>query len=1157
MERLSNGANLGTFRILHPIGEGGMARVYKAYQPSMERYVALKVLPSSLAEDPQFVSRFIREARTIAALEHRNILPVIDFGEQNGITYMAMRFVEGGTLKELLSKGRLNLHDCLDLISQICAALDYAHRRGVIHRDVKPSNVILDSEGAAYLMDFGIAKVVGKGSDLTATGAAIGTPAYMAPEQAMGGDVDGRTDIYALGVVLYEMVVGRVPFQADTPMAVLMAHLRDPLPLPSEIDPTTSEEVEAVIIKALAKSPEDRYQKASELAEAFRKAVNATAQKVESSTLITLIQEVQTSRPELPAHPVTPATPSGQRTPASDPRIKERVEKDYIEGLSAYWVRDWLKARACFQAVLDVDAGYKDALSRLGEVEKQMHLEELYDQAQEAMKLKDWQAAQEKLNELVQIDRTYQESAAMLKSVQLHIELSGLYAQAEQLHQAEQPQAVVKIIERMKALDPTATDPKGLLNKAKILLAEQQRLEKVKAGYQRGLENLEAGKWKEALKLFEQVRAQQPGYGDVDRLIQRVQDEINKTKIRPGVRASTTLKIPSVEPAAEPAPETPAEEETQPASVEPEPKLGRKAKWGGCVLGALVVLFLVVLWAVSAMARGELPKLAAALGLSTPTETPASRIDPTQIPNLVPFLYDNFDENSGMLDTVLWASGGDCEPFKQNGSLIRNGVLHMINQPSKDGLSCQLWALHGERVPAEQVGAMDAHLNFVEQSQNGGVLHTISFATDPEDRHMQVICGLHAFPDGKLVKYFSAWEEKNGINTGLAEEYQEADFNRWYTFRLQLDPASMTFACLVGGKLVGSFTPADPELYRQGQYGRFLETVRQPNAVARTLFDDVRLIPAADLEPLGPSAGQVPIGASANCPEKIQGWLAEFFTNTTVRGEPVVCTDVSAVKMDWGGGSPVQGKIPKDYFSARFSRAQEFEGGPYRFWLESDDGARLWVDDKLVIDHWFTQPRTTYTADLELEPGVHNLRVEYFEYTDESVIRLEWERDPDRLWTTKDGCVPPALGLVAWWAGDGDGSNESPGEGLGIDPGVTFVKGMVDRAFHFSPAPASEPSGVASTASSIAFPGLESLSVEAWVQLDTTPPGEENPELLRQLMQVQSVSESFINLEGMGSLSKDENGLLRFTLIVDGRQQVITSPEKLPLWRVYPRGRDL
>ena len=371
MDRLSNGANLGPFRILHQIGEGGMARVFKAYQPSVERYVALRVLPSHYAEDPQFVERFIREARTIARLEHKNILPVFDFGEQDGITYLAMRFIEGGTLKELMMKGRLTLHDTQDIMTQVCSALDYAHRHGVIHRDVKPSNVIIDSEGAAYLTDFGIAKVLGgTGGDLTATGAAIGTPAYMAPEQAMGSAVDARTDIYALGIMLYEMLTGRVPFQADTPMAVLMAHVSDPLPLPHVFNAEIPEAIEEVVIKALAKSPDDRYQNANEMAQALRLAIHNTHPEALETTLVKLIDQVRDSRKP-------PVQATMQELPP-DPRLKERLEQNYIDGLAAYWVRDWEKASGYFQLVVSANPEYKDATKRLGEVQKQRQLGELY-----------------------------------------------------------------------------------------------------------------------------------------------------------------------------------------------------------------------------------------------------------------------------------------------------------------------------------------------------------------------------------------------------------------------------------------------------------------------------------------------------------------------------------------------------------------------------------------------------------------------------------------------------------------------------------------------------------------------------------------------------------------------------------------------------------
>jgi serine/threonine protein kinase len=267
-----DGKTLGPYRVIAQIGKGGMATIYRAYQPAMDRTVALKILPEHFAHDPQFVERFYREARTIAQLEHPNILPVYDFGEQDGITYLVMRFLDGGTLQELMEKQPLSLGQTSHILTQVCAALDYAHRKGIIHRDVKPSNVMIDREGAVYLSDFGIAKVLESSSHLTQTGAVLGTPAYMSPEQCMGSTIDKRSDIYSLGVMLYEMAVGVVPFKADTPMAVMMAHMHDPLPMPRLKNPAISEELQLVILKAMAKEPGDRFQTAAELAAALRRA---------------------------------------------------------------------------------------------------------------------------------------------------------------------------------------------------------------------------------------------------------------------------------------------------------------------------------------------------------------------------------------------------------------------------------------------------------------------------------------------------------------------------------------------------------------------------------------------------------------------------------------------------------------------------------------------------------------------------------------------------------------------------------------------------------------------------------------------------------------------------------------------------------------------
>ena len=232
MDKVQAGQMIGPYRIIEQIGQGGMATVYKAYHAAMDRYVAVKILPRQLAESPEFTGRFRQEARVIAHLEHAHILPVHDYGESEGYTYLVMRYLEAGTLKEKLSGGRLPLAEVDRLFTQLADALDYAHAKGVIHRDLKPSNVLLDARANVFLTDFGIAKLLESDSKYTGTGAMIGTPAYMSPEQAQGMPVDQRTDIYSLGIILYEMVTGRVPFDAETPLAIILKHLNDPLPLP-------------------------------------------------------------------------------------------------------------------------------------------------------------------------------------------------------------------------------------------------------------------------------------------------------------------------------------------------------------------------------------------------------------------------------------------------------------------------------------------------------------------------------------------------------------------------------------------------------------------------------------------------------------------------------------------------------------------------------------------------------------------------------------------------------------------------------------------------------------------------------------------------------------------------------------------------------------
>ncbi|MDO9086959.1 MAG: serine/threonine-protein kinase [Anaerolineaceae bacterium] len=254
------GRSLGKYQIVEPLGEGGMATVYKAFDPSLERYVAIKIIRAGNQIGSDFLIRFQREARALAKLDHPYILKVLDYGEENGVPYLVMPYVAHGTLKQY-TRTRLPFEKAIEITIPIAEALSYAHKRKIIHRDIKPANILFGESGEPILSDFGIAKMLdaGEQTQLTVTGFGIGTPSYMAPEQ-WNGIADERTDIYALGIVLYELITGRCPFQADTPAAILIKQVQDPLPRPRTFTSDLPETVEALLFKALAKDPAMRFQ---------------------------------------------------------------------------------------------------------------------------------------------------------------------------------------------------------------------------------------------------------------------------------------------------------------------------------------------------------------------------------------------------------------------------------------------------------------------------------------------------------------------------------------------------------------------------------------------------------------------------------------------------------------------------------------------------------------------------------------------------------------------------------------------------------------------------------------------------------------------------------------------------------------------------------
>jgi serine/threonine-protein kinase len=337
----------GRYRIQRKLGAGGMADVYLAEDQELGRRVAIKILNGRHANDDQFIERFRREAKNAAALNHPNIVSIYDRGEAEDTYYIAMEYLDGRTLKELIvSRGAAPMNVAIEYARQILSALRFAHRHGIVHRDIKPHNVLVDGEGRVKVTDFGIARA--GTSQMTETGSIVGTAQYLSPEQAKGGEVDPRSDLYSLGVVLYELLTGKTPFDGETPVEIAMKHLSTAPKPPSKLRPDIPRELDMVVLRALAKNPDERYQSADEMEadlERVARGASVAAATVDTATQVLRRPAPAVAESSTAATMIAPPASSGTRV-MPPPVVAEEEEYEERRGGPDRPIWPWLVAIA-------------------------------------------------------------------------------------------------------------------------------------------------------------------------------------------------------------------------------------------------------------------------------------------------------------------------------------------------------------------------------------------------------------------------------------------------------------------------------------------------------------------------------------------------------------------------------------------------------------------------------------------------------------------------------------------------------------------------------------------------------------------------------------------------------------------------------------------
>jgi serine/threonine protein kinase/outer membrane protein assembly factor BamD (BamD/ComL family) len=508
------GQRLGPYQLVEMIGRGGMAVVYKALQPTLRRYVAIKVLPGYFVHDEGFRTRFQNEAETVAHLEHPNILPIYDFGQEGDVPYIVMPLVTGGTLRDWLSQS-VPLERALAVFSRVLAALEYAHSQRVIHRDIKPSNILMSQGDWPLLTDFGIAKIVEPTLRVTRSGTMLGTPEYMAPEQSQAGVVDQRADLYAMGIILYEMLTGRLPFEGQTPVAIILQHVRDEVPPPSTVNPRLAPIWDQVIQRCLAKTAAERYSSALTMDEA----IQATWQRVRRES----------------GEYETVARPSANQ-------LFDSAQRALGEG-------DWQRVISLCGQLLEVEPAHPEAvrlLTQAHEALRRRQSDQQRDDAQRLLGEGDTALAAERFADAV---RAYTEALRLvpdltaategLQRVQHAQSLADLYHAARADIAAEKWDAAAARLDRLASVAPDYHDVGQL---REFVAAQRQREAQLAGWYAEGTAARERRDWAGAIAAYHTIVTAAPGYRDAAaRLAEAYDGQQRETTAPPAGRPDETV----------------------------------------------------------------------------------------------------------------------------------------------------------------------------------------------------------------------------------------------------------------------------------------------------------------------------------------------------------------------------------------------------------------------------------------------------------------------------------------------------------------------------------------------------------------------------------------------------------------------------------------